>query len=249
MIPKLIHLCWFSGDPYPELIQKCLDSWREFLPDYEIRLWDAARLANTEMPAWVHQAIAAKKYAFAADYVRVYALHTHGGFYLDSDVQVLRSFDDLLGNSSVMGKETSGDFEPAVIGAEPGMAWLKKCMEHYDGRSFVKEDGSYDMTPLPIIVGETLQREYGISQRNAEAKFYPKAGLRIFEAVSFSPKCRITKEILAGADTYAIHHFDGKWVEPTFTHQLKEFVHKTVVSLFGRSVHNKFVNIIRETRR
>jgi hypothetical protein len=249
MIPKIIHLCWFSGDPYPELIRKCLESWRQFLPDYEIKLWDAAQLAKVEMPEWVSQAITAKKYAFAADYVRLYALYTYGGFYLDSDVQVLHSFDDLLGNLSVMGKETSGDFEPAVIGAVPRTEWLGKCMEYYHGRSFVKNDGSYDMTPLPIIVGETLQREYGIPQRNARAALYPEAELRIFEAVKFSPKCRITKEILAGADTYAVHHFDGKWVESTFVHQMKEFVHKTVVNLFGRSFHNKFVNLIRKARR
>jgi hypothetical protein len=248
MIPKIIHLCWFSGDPYPELILKCLESWRRFLPDYEIRLWDAARLAETEMPEWVHQAVAAKKYAFAADYVRLYALYTYGGFYLDSDVQVLRSFDDLRVNLSVMGKETSGDFEPAVIGAEPGMTWLRKCMEYYHGRSFIKKDGSYDMTPLPIIVGGTLQREYRIPQRDAKAKLYPEAELRIFDAVSFSPKCRITKEIAAGADTYAIHHFDGKWVEPTFANQMKESVHKTIVSLFGRRFHNKLVTIIRGVR-
>lgn len=249
MIPKIIHLCWFSGDPYPDLIKKCLESWATILPDYTVKLWDAQRLGGVAMPEWVHQAIAAKKYAFAADYVRLYALYTDGGFYLDSDVQVLRSLNGLLSNRSVMGKETSGDFEPAVIGAEPGMEWIAKCMEHYSNRSFVKKDGSFDMTPLPIIVGRILREEYGIPQRDAPAGTYLNAGVRIYEAAAFSPKCRITKDIELSVDTFTVHHFDGKWVEVNLRQRAKDLLHRTIINLFGREFHGKTVNIIRRTLR
>lgn len=94
MIPKIIHLCWLSGDPYPPKIQKCLESWKKFLPEYEVMLWDGNRF-DLNSSSWVAQAFA-KKYAFAADYIRMYALYHYGGIYLDSDVEVLKSFDELL---------------------------------------------------------------------------------------------------------------------------------------------------------
>ena len=87
MIPKQIHLCWLSGDPYPAKIEKCLASWKKHLPDYEVVLWDTERFDLESVP-WVKQAFEAKKYAFAADYIRFYALYNYGGIYLDSDVEV-----------------------------------------------------------------------------------------------------------------------------------------------------------------
>ena len=90
MIPKLIHLCWLSGDPYPEKIQKCIDSWKKNLPDYEIKLWDAHSI-DFEQFAWTKQSYHAKKYASVADYIRFYALYHFGGIYLDSDVEDRKS--------------------------------------------------------------------------------------------------------------------------------------------------------------
>lgn len=95
MIPKVIHYCWISGDPFPEKIQKCVDSWKRVLPDYEVVLWDYAKIHALNV-RWCEEAIACKKYAFAADYIRFYALYNYGGIYLDSDVEVLKPFDDLL---------------------------------------------------------------------------------------------------------------------------------------------------------
>ena len=95
MIPKIIHYCWLSGDAFPENIRTCFASWKQFLPDYEFRLWDTARFDVHSLP-WTKEAFEAKKYAFAADYIRLYALYQFGGIYLDSDVLLYKSFDDLL---------------------------------------------------------------------------------------------------------------------------------------------------------
>ncbi|MCS2958344.1 hypothetical protein NXX53_17410 [Bacteroides salyersiae] len=97
MIPKRIHLCWLSGDPYPQKIQKCIDSWKVHLPDYEIMLWDLKRFDIAQVP-WVEQAFRVKKYAFAADYIRLYALYNYGGIYLDSDVEVLKRLRPVAGS-------------------------------------------------------------------------------------------------------------------------------------------------------
>ena len=119
MIPKVIHYCWISGDPFPEKIQKCYDSWKRVLPDYKIIVWDYAK-AHAIGSKWVDQAIATKKYAFVADYIRFYALYNYGGIYLDSDVEVLKSFNDLLVLRYFIGKEkdSEGGIEAAIINSK-----------------------------------------------------------------------------------------------------------------------------------
>ena len=85
MIPKIIHFCWLSGDPYPEKIRKCMKTWKKVMPDYEIKLWSMETFDVSSAPVYVQEAVKARKWAFAADYIRMYALYTEGGIYLDSD--------------------------------------------------------------------------------------------------------------------------------------------------------------------
>lgn len=100
MIPKKIHYCWLSNEPLPAKLQACVESWKKYLPDYEIVKWDLNKFP-LEKNIWVRQAFESKKYAFAADYIRLYALATEGGIYFDSDVEVIKPFDDLLDFISV----------------------------------------------------------------------------------------------------------------------------------------------------
>ena len=95
MIPKIIHYCWLSGDPFPDLINKCIDSWHNILSDYEFMLWDTRKI-DVNSNLWLKQAYENKKYAFAADYIRFFALYHYGGIYLDADVEVLKDFKSLL---------------------------------------------------------------------------------------------------------------------------------------------------------
>ena len=156
MIPKIIHLCWLSGDSYPPKIAKCLKSWEKYLPDYKIILWDTKRF-DLNSSLWVKQAFEKKKYAFAADYIRFYALYHMGGIYLDSDVEVLKDFDDLLDLPYFVGAEKAQTPEAAIIGAEKGCDWIKQCLDYYQDRSFVKEDGTLDIRKLPEIMVEQIQ--------------------------------------------------------------------------------------------
>ena len=126
MIPKIIHYCWLSGEPYPVLVEKCINSWKKNLPEYDFVLWDANRV-DTISNLWLKQAYENKKYAFAADYIRFYALYYYGGIYLDADVEVLKTFNDLLDQKQFLGEEAGGDIEAAVIGAEKGLEWIKEC--------------------------------------------------------------------------------------------------------------------------
>ena len=156
-IPKIIHYCWLSGEPYPELVQRCMQSWREKLPDYEFILWDMSRFDNHSVP-WVEQACNVKKWAFAADYIRLYALYNYGGIYLDSDVEVLRPFDDLLDRPYFFGREHTPDrienqdsIEAATMGAEKELPFLKKVMGFYEDHEFINADGNLDTTTLPTM--------------------------------------------------------------------------------------------------
>ena len=106
MIPKIIHYTWFSNDPFPEMVQQCIQSWHHFMPDYEFVLWDAKRIEQINSK-WLKQSTEKKKWAFAADFVRLYAVYTEGGIYLDTDCMVYKSFDPLLANTSFIGKENS----------------------------------------------------------------------------------------------------------------------------------------------
>lgn len=216
-IPKIVHYCWLSGDPYPELVQRCMQSWKEKLPDYEFMLWDMNRFDIHSVP-WVEQACAAKKWAFAADYIRLYALYNYGGIYLDSDVEVLKSFDDLLELPYFFGREhyfdmidASNTIEAATMGCEKGNPVIKACLDFYKGRNFVKPNGEHDMLILPYAMAlvfsrYTLKDIEGIEDFDSDSK-----KICLFPMDYFSPKNTRTLEVDATKNTYSVHHFNGSW--------------------------------------
>ena len=218
MIPKIIHLCWLSGDPYPPKIAKCLKSWEKYLPDYEIILWDTKRF-DLNSSIWVKQAFENKKYAFAADYIRFYALYHMGGIYLDSDVEVLKAFDELLDLPYFVGAEKAQTPEAAIIGAEKGCDWIKQCLDYYQNRLFVKEDGSLDIRKLPEIMVEQLGKlkplrvlslEDSLNIRNLDMQ----KEVLVFNDMFFSPKVFDSREVEITPYTYAIHHYQNSWFSP-----------------------------------
>lgn len=173
-----------------------------------------------------------KKYAFAADYVRFYALYHHGGIYLDADVEVLKSFNPLMAEKQLLGEEASGDIEAAVIGAEKGTDWVKQCLDYYKNRSFVKIDGSFDISPVPLLLNKVIQGQ------NFEIKPY----------YYFSPKDYNVGKIDINENTYCIHHFDGKWLKRGWEYSLKRGIHTFLYYLLGRTGHNRLVRIIRKCK-
>lgn len=219
MIPKIIHLCWISGDPYPPRIKKCIDSWKDdkgdgCLADYEIVLWDYDKVMSLGYK-WIRQAVEAKKYAFAADCVRFYVLYHYGGIYLDSDVEILKPFDDLLHLPYFLCAENEAHrFEAAVIGAEPGLKWVKDCLDYYKHRSFINLFGDYRQAVLPYVMEHRLEKKYelkpicGVSEFDASPKV-----VCYLPCDFFCPKSWTTKQINITINTYCIHHFEGEWTK------------------------------------
>lgn len=195
MIPKKLHYCWFSGEPFPEDIKRCIDSWKKFLPDFEWIKWDAEMALATNIP-WVQQAIEQKRWAFAADAVRLYALYTEGGIYLDTDVEVLQSFDELLKQPYLFGYENgSKRIEAATMGCEAGFAPVKAALDFYRKKDFNYSEDQVDQLVLPNILRESF--------KNFELDIMPES--------VFSPKSFIDGKIRSNAETYGIHHFSSAW--------------------------------------
>lgn len=214
MIPKIIHYCWLSGDPFPEEIQVCLNTWNKHLPDYEVWLWDTKRFDVNSTP-WTKQAFDVKKYAFAADYIRLYALYNYGGVYLDSDVIVYKSFNDLLELPYFIGHDQIRGFEAAVIGAEKGCRWIKDILETYQNKSFIKEDGSYDMLPLPCRFHHVLtELDYRFTCLHQLQQYKPKEKLLyVFDGDFFNSRNAI--EVRRTKKSYCAHNYAGSWSTKT----------------------------------
>ncbi|GGG84857.1 glycosyl transferase [Parapedobacter pyrenivorans] len=244
IIPKIIHYCWLSDDPYPDLIQKCLDSWKEKLVDYELCRWD---IETSPKVPWISEAYESKKYAFAADYVRFYALYHVGGIYLDADVEVFKSFDSLLVNRSFIGYDYVGDIEAAVIGAEKGTEWVKNCLDAYKDRSFLAEIQHLNMSTVPLLIGKVFEERFNIANNNRGTP-HSNDEIAVFPFYYFSPKSIFSKSYDIKEETVCVHHFEGKWVEKTPLLTIKYLIHRSVILVFGQQGHNILIKMVRKWR-
>ena len=207
MIPKIIHYCWFGRGQMPELALKCIDSWHRYMPDYEYKLWNEESFDINSVP-YVKEAYEARKFAFVTDYVRLYALYTEGGIYMDTDVEVLKPYDDLLSLTGFTGYEGSKRMPPVTgtMASEPGGEWVKEQLASYDGDHFLNPDGSFNLTTNTVRISEIMKR--GGFVQNGQMQVYK--GMSIFPVDFFCPR-QTTGEFLLTENTYCDHHFMGSW--------------------------------------
>ena len=162
MIPKIIHYCWFGGASLPPLAEECIASWHKYMPDWKYMRWDESNFDIAAAPLYVRQAYEAKKYAFVSDYVRLWALEQYGGLYMDIDFLVFRSFEDLMDKypafAGVEGCKRQAVMQ-GVIASEPHGAWVRDMIVTYDTRSFIKQDGSLDLTPNTTFFSDRLESQ------------------------------------------------------------------------------------------
>ena len=222
MIPKIIHYCWFGRGPMPDLAIKCIESWHNHMPDYEYKLWNEDNFDVNSVP-YVKEAYEARKYAFVTDYVRLYALYTEGGVYMDTDVEVLKPYDDLLGLSGFTGYEGSKYLPPVTgtMASEAGNLWVKEQLDAYDGIHFLLEDGTMDTTTNTIRISEIMKR--GGFIQNGKNQVYKD--MYIFPVEYFCPR-QTTGEFFLTENTYCDHHFMGSWDDTRRSSFLKSFIGK-----------------------
>ncbi len=193
----------------PDLAIKCIESWHKFMPDYEYKLWNEDNF-DLSCNQYVYEAYEAKKYAFVTDYVRLYALYTEGGIYMDTDVEVLKPYDDLLYLSGFTGYEGSKHLPPVTgtMASEAGNLWVKEQLSAYNDIHFLRPDGSFDLKNNTTRISE-IMRNGGFVQ-NGKKQVYKD--MHIFPVEYFCPR-QTTGEVLITENTYCDHHFMASWTD------------------------------------
>ncbi len=235
MIPKIIHYIWL-GDPEkkPKMLADCIESWKKFCPDYEIKEWNEKNFDFSDSP-YAMEAYKLKKYAFVADYIRVRLLQEYGGIYLDTDVEVTKSFDDLLDRDFIVSFENEVYVETAVIGAKPNHPFSQVLVDFYRKYPFVYA-GKPDTTPAPVLWTHLLKKHYGMKLKNSLQVLNSNAegeSITVYPKDYFAPINYTSREMTKTENTHTIHYFTATW----FTGKLKkrEKFLKGVHKVFGES--------------
>lgn len=249
MIPKIIHYCWFGRNPLPESAKKCIISWRKYLPDYEIKEWNEDNFDVNSIP-FTQQAYAAKKYAFVSDYARFCVLYNYGGIYFDTDVEVIKSMDDIIARGAFMGLEKGAykDGKPLVapglgLGVEANHPFYRTMLSTYDGMTFLNADGSQKEGTVVTTTSEVLYKE---GMRPLE-EIQQILGIWIYPADFFCPLDSTTGILSLTDNTVSIHHYDASWIDHSNfrykLHRIKNFVFRIlgagVANMLNKQFHRK----------
>lgn len=203
MIPKTIHYCWFGGKPLPKSVKKYMQTWKKHLPDYEIVEWNEDTFDVNSVP-FTKEAYAHQKYAFVSDYVRLYALYHQGGIYFDTDVEVLKSFDDLLEAPAFMGYDSMNYLGTAVMASSPHNVLFCEFLAHYNQMKYSTDS----LQPNNVVLSEMLSHK-GVTLNNTFCNLndliyiYPIDYLIVQTYEDF--KMYLTE------NSYSIHHYEATW--------------------------------------
>ncbi len=209
LIPKTIHYCWFSKKTMPDYLKRCIESWYKFCPDYEIKRWDEDNY-DVNKNLYMQQAYEAKKWGFVPDIARLDILYNYGGIYLDTDVELLRSLDELLYQSAFVGVEKWGNINiGGCCGAVSKHPIIKQILDFRINERFILEDGSLNQTTcgyyetIPLI-------KLGMKPNNTIQKIHD---MTIYSSDFFHPYDYMSEEITITDNTFSIHQFNGDWLE------------------------------------
>lgn len=220
----------------PVISKKCIESWIKFLPDYKLLLWDEQTFDIQSVP-YVDEAYKAKKFAFVSDYVRLYALYHHGGIYMDTDVEVIKSLDDLLHLPGFSGFESEMHVPTGIIACEQNNDWAREQMDWYIGKHFIRTDGTPDLTSNVVIISR-LMSDNGFILNNSYQVY--KNCMYFFPKEFFCPKSH-TGIVTLTTETYCIHHFAASW--HPWPMKLKKFFFHSVL---GTGITDILVSIKRK---
>lgn len=243
MIPKKIHYCWFSGKQLPKDFQHCIDSWKKYCPDYEIIRWDESNY-NVTVNSYMEDAYKEKRWGFVPDYARFDIIFREGGFYLDTDVELVKSLDDFRNNPCYFGFEDEAFINPGLgFGAEKGNPVIQKLRDMYDRLSFYKKDGTINKTPSPYYVSEKLEA-LGIKRNNTLQRF---ENVVIYPRIYFGVMDYYTGKIHETDHMYSIHHYSCTWM--TREEKKAEDRRRAYCSKYGNWLGNRMDGISKRISR
>lgn len=215
-IPKVIHYCWFGRNPLPELAVKCIESWKKYFPDYEIKEWNEDNFDVHIIP-YTAEAYEAKKYAYVSDYARFWILYHFGGIYFDTDVEVIKPMDDIIAAGPFMGCEKP--YKPGAtpnelgvapglgLGVNPGLGLYKDLLDYYGNLHFITPNGEINFETIVVHTTKLLCL-YGLKNTPLIQEC---AGVKIYPKEYFCPIDYITKKLELTSNTRTIHHYSGSW--------------------------------------
>lgn len=211
LIPKVIHYCWFGGNELPSIANKCIESWKKYCPDYEIKEWNESNFDIKEN-LYAYEAYTEKKWAFVSDYARLKVVYDYGGIYLDTDVELLRAFDSLLSNSCFLGTEisTEGSYINTGLGfgAEKGNEAVKLMLDEYEGIHYMFSNGVIDTKNCPVRNTDAIKKMGYVFANNV----WRRDGIAVYPPEYFSPKDYITGETKITKNSYSVHHYSALWL-------------------------------------
>lgn len=251
MIPKLIHYCWFGPQPLPATTRQYIASWRQFLPDYQIQLWNEHNF-DYQANAYTRSAYAAGKYAFVADVCRIQALYQHGGIYLDTDVQMIASFDPFLHHHCFTGfeqgmnpytRELTCNPQAGVMGCEAGSILMQDIWQQYQNLEF---------NPQQLItinqLFKQIYQKHGIILNDQQQEI--PGYVCVYPSDYFMAKNAYTHELNRTANTVCIHHYDGTWLNDSKgVNRLKRRILNTLRTTLGARNSQKLIALLKRKNR
>ncbi len=225
MIPKKIHYCWFGRGQKPELAKRCIESWKKYCPEYEIKEWNEDNF-DLNMYPYVREAYDNRKFAFVTDVVRLYALLQEGGIYMDTDVEVLKPLDSLCKYEAVSGFEAETRIPTGLMASCASHPLFQEFLDDYDNIHFVREDGTFDLTTNVTRITNVCLRHGFVPN----GKFQTVAGFTLLPHDYLCPKDYLTKKIHLTENTVCIHHFDGSWIPK------KQKIKNKMIKILGPSL-------------
>jgi mannosyltransferase OCH1-like enzyme len=194
-------------------------------------LWNFNRF-DINSSIFVKEAWEAKKYAFVADYIRLYAIYHFGGIYLDMDIEIIKPFDDLLSSDIMFARsnDVGKNVESGCFGAEKHSPYIKRVLDYYADRHFVKPDGTYDTYPIPLIMRDIFH------------VLFPQIESRFYTSDFFTVKSSLLENFIITENTYCIHHFNGSWLSET--EKKDNITRYTIRRIFGTNVFSRLIIMI-----
>lgn len=235
---KILHYFWFGGNPLPAKTLKCIESWKKFLPDFEIRRWDESNF-DVNANLYIRQAYAAGKWAFVSDYARFKILEEYGGLYFDTDVEVIRPLDELLELDAFAGFETERFIAPGLVlwSKEPRHPIITAMRELYDSIPFLDENGERIKKNVCGLFTELLT-PYGFVPNGQKQVC---GGMTLFPRDYFNPFDDATGVLHKTENTYTIHWYDKSWMSPSriFRNKCTRLLHR----IFGKDIKKKILRL------